>query len=91
LTTTEKLCVTDAAASQVAFPAWLAITEHLPTPPTVIVLPETVQTAGVVDAKLTAKPELAEAPITNGGVPEATLPSGPNVIVWTFVLVTVNA
>jgi hypothetical protein len=44
--------------------------------------PDTPQTAGVEDAKLTVSPDEAVAEIGNGGVPGATLPSEPNVMVW---------
>jgi hypothetical protein len=40
-------------------PAWLAVSEHVPAAKTVTNRVETVQTPAVVDAKLTASPELA--------------------------------
>ena len=43
--------------------------------------PATVQTEVVVEAKLTARPELAVAAIVNGEAPKTTPESGPNVIV----------
>jgi hypothetical protein len=64
-----------------ALPAWLAAIEQEPSARTVTVLPATVQTEVVVEAKLTANPELAVAPIVNGATPKLTLLSAPNVIV----------
>jgi hypothetical protein len=55
--------------------------EQVPAARIVTVFPETVQTPGVVEAKLTVRPELAVAPIVNGAVPSVTVLSGPNVIV----------
>ena len=55
--------------------------EHAPTAMIVTVEPETVQTAEVVDAKVTGSAELAVAPTGNGAVPVGTLPSAPKVIV----------
>jgi hypothetical protein len=43
------------------FPGWLAVIEHVPAATTVTTAPATVQTEIVVEAKLTASPELAEA------------------------------
>jgi hypothetical protein len=62
-------------------PAWLAVIEHEPPATIVTALPETVQTKVVVEAKLTANPELAVAPMGNGDTPYVTLPSAPNAIV----------
>ena len=56
-----KLCVTGAAAAYVALPAWLATMEQVPPPTTVTVVPATVHTVGVVEAKLTVRPELEVA------------------------------
>ena len=39
-------------------PAWLAVTVQLPVVTSVTKLPLTVQTAGVLELKLTASPEL---------------------------------
>jgi hypothetical protein len=41
-----------------------------------------VQTGIVVEAKLTASPELAVALTVNGATPKLTLPGVPNVMVW---------
>ncbi len=46
-------------------PVWLAWMVHVPTETRVTVEPETVQTLMVVDAKLTARPELAVALTVN--------------------------
>jgi hypothetical protein len=46
----------------------------------VAVTPDTVQTPGVVDAKLTGSPELAEAVSENWAAPKTRLPKGPNEI-----------
>ena len=43
-------------------------------------LPATAQTAGVIEAKLTARPEVAVAPTENGAAPRLTLLNGPNVM-----------
>jgi hypothetical protein len=67
-------------------PAWLAVSEHEPPATIVTVLPETVQTDVVVEAKLTARPELAVAVTVNGAVPELTSLGAPNVIVCVAAL-----
>ena len=64
-----KPCVTGVAAPYVASPAWLAVIEHAPPATIVTVLPDTVQTDVVADARLTARPELAVAPMVNGETP----------------------
>jgi hypothetical protein len=64
-----KLRVTALAAAKSALPAWVASIEQVPTETNVTVLPETVQTVEVVDAKLTASPELAVALTVNGDAP----------------------
>jgi hypothetical protein len=46
------------------------------------VLPETVQTLGVVDEKLTGSPDDAVALRLSGGLPSTWLEREPNVIVW---------
>jgi hypothetical protein len=53
----------------------------VPTAITLTVAPETVQTEGVVDAKLTGKPELADALTANGAAPSVWFANAPNVIV----------
>ena len=46
------------------------------------IVPAAVQTAGVVEAKLTASPELAVAVSANAEMPKLTLPGWGNKIVW---------
>jgi hypothetical protein len=55
---------------------------HIPTPASVTVAPDTVQTVEVVEAKLTANPELALALTANGAVPNTRLDKLPKLIVW---------
>jgi hypothetical protein len=78
---TVKDRVTGAAAAKAALPAWLAVMEHVPTARMVTVLPDTVHTEVVVEAKVTANPELAVALMVNGAAPSETLLNAPNVIV----------
>ena len=47
---------TSEAAAYIAFPAWLAVSEHVPSTIKVNVAPATVQMVAVVEAKLTARP-----------------------------------
>ena len=60
---------TDEAAAYVVLPAWLALAVQVPALSSVSVLPLTVHTAGVVDAKLTARPEVALAASSGAAVP----------------------
>jgi hypothetical protein len=60
---TVKVFVT-AAAAYVPLPAWLAVIEQVPAATAVSVLPVTVQTPVVVDAKLTARLDEAVADST---------------------------
>src|SRR5580658_7807530 len=74
-----------------AFPDWLAAIEQRPPltvntavpPPPLFMLGfgPTVQTFGVVELKMTGRPELAVALILKGVTPKATLLSGANVMV----------
>jgi hypothetical protein len=75
--------VTVAAGAYLASPPWVAIIEQVPAAILVRMLPEIVQTPGVVDTRLTVKSELAVALIENEGLRESnvTLPRGPKVIV----------
>ena len=66
---TVKLWVTATAAAKLLSPGWLACIVHLPPDTTVTVAPATVQTAGVVDEKLTGSPDDAVAVTVNGAVP----------------------
>ena len=54
---------------------------HVPTATSVTVAVETVQVAGVVEAKATGRPEEAVAPTANGAVPKAWFESAAKVIV----------
>jgi hypothetical protein len=55
---------------------------HVPTATRVTVAPESVHTADVSDAKLTVRPDDDVALTVNGAVPNTSLESAPNVIVW---------
>ena len=68
---TWKVRVTGIAARYRALPAWLAWIEQGPAVSSVTVLPVTVQTSGVVEAKLTGRPELDVALTLNGASPAA--------------------
>ena len=57
-----------------ALPAWLALMVQVPAATSVSVLPLTVQTLGVVEAKLTGRFELAVATNAGGAVPKVWLP-----------------
>jgi hypothetical protein len=78
---TVKLCVTGGAAPKDASPGCETVMEHVPTPMMVTVVPAIVQTAGVVDAKLTASPEVAVAVRVNGATTKVTSLNAPNVVV----------
>ena len=79
--TTWKVCDTVGAPRYALLPAWLALMEQLPTATSVSVLPLTVQTLGVVEAKLTASPELAVAASAGGVVPSVWLPGEAKLMV----------
>lgn len=68
------------AGAKVAFPAWLAVTVQEPAATKVNVVPLTVHTLGVLEAKVTARPELADA-LSAAVVPAVWLPSGTKVTV----------
>ena len=55
---------------------------HVPTATSVAVLPATVQTDVVSEAKLTGRLEDAVALSVKGALPSAIFESDPNVIVW---------
>ena len=63
-------------------PAWLAVIEQVPAPASVTRFPATVQTPVVVEAKLTGRPDDADASSVTFPEPNATLPRALNVIVW---------
>jgi hypothetical protein len=79
---TVKLRVTGVAAPKAAFPACVAVMEQVPAATIVTIAPATLQTAAVVEAKLTVRPELAAAVIANGAMPKLTSLSGPNSMAW---------
>jgi hypothetical protein len=78
---TVKLLATDVAAAYVALPAWLAVTVQVPAETSVSVLPLTVHTALVLEAKPTARPEVAVAERLTVPAPSTWLPGEVKVIV----------
>ena len=66
---TWKLWLTGVAAAQLVFPGCVAWMVQAPAAASVTVAPDTVQTAEVVEAKLTASPEEAVAPTVIGAPP----------------------
>ena len=64
-----------------AFPADVAVMEHVPVPIMVTVEPDTVQTPSVVEVKETGNPEDAVALMINGGAATVTSLSAPKEIV----------
>ena len=62
-------------------PAWLASTVQAPGATKVSVVPLTVQTLAVVEAKETGKPELAVAESAGGALPTVGLLGAANVTV----------
>ena len=81
---TVKPCETLTAGAKVPLPAWLAVMAQFPAATTVTVVFATVQIAGVMEVKLTGKPELAVAPIVNGVAPKLTPVRAPKAIVWAW-------
>ncbi len=79
---TVKVRTTSGAALNASLPACDATMLHWPTACNVTVFPVTVQTAGVVLAKLTASPDDAVADKLNGGSFSRLSGSGPKSIVW---------
>ena len=71
-------------------PACVAWIVQVPTETSVTVVPDTVQTAGVVEAKLTPLPDDALALTLNGAVPKTWFESAPKVMVWGAGVVTVS-
>lgn len=71
--TTVKLRATMAAAAKVVLPGWLAVTEQLPALSKVTVVPLTLQTLGVVDAKDTARPDVDVAVNAGAATPQLAL------------------
>ena len=62
-------------------PAWVALMEQVPAVSSLMVLTLTVQTAGVVLASVTVRPELAVAATVNGATPKVLLPGLAKVMV----------
>jgi hypothetical protein len=81
LARTEKVCTTGLAAAYLALPDCEATIVHEPGAISVAVAPETVQTAVVLEAKLTASPELADA-LRLALPPTVWVAMAANVIVW---------
>ena len=77
-----KLCETAGAGEYSELPGWLAWMVQVPAARSDATDPETVQTAGVEDAKATASPEVADA--DKFRVVPATWPAGAvaKVMVW---------
>ena len=65
-----------------ALPVCVALMVQVPVATRVTVVPDTVQTAGVVEAKLTVRPEVAVALTVNGGVPKCWFGKAAKVMVW---------
>jgi hypothetical protein len=61
--------------------------EHVPAEPAVTVLPDTLQTPGVLDVRVTASPELALAGTENGLTPQVTFAIAGKVIVCDAVAI----
>ena len=59
----------------------MAVIEQVPAAKIVTVFPETVHTPGVVDVRLTVRPDDAVATTANGAIPKVTLPNDPKKIV----------
>ena len=73
--------MTGVAGAYVKFPAWLAVIEHVPSVNSVTVAPDTVQTVRLLEANVTANPELTVAVKTNGAAPKVCPLGFVNVIV----------
>jgi hypothetical protein len=79
---TVKLRLTGVAAAQFVLPAWVAWRLQVPAVSSVTELPDTVHTVGVVEARFTAKLELAVALTVNGTVVKVRFEIVPKVMVW---------
>jgi hypothetical protein len=79
---TWKLWLTGGAAAQLLLPACVAWMVQVPRAASVTVAPDIVHTAGVVEAKLTARPDDAVALTLNGAVPYPRFESAAKVMVW---------
>ncbi len=78
-------CTTGVAAAKLGLPAWLAESVQVPADTNVSVVPATVQTVGVVDTKLTGKPDEAVATSAPAGVPMVLLPGDVKMMVCAAV------
>ena len=76
-----QLAIMGVAAATLALPAWLAVTEHAPAPSSVRLVPLTVQTPGVVDARVTVRPEDDVATSAIGAEPKVWFPGEAKVMV----------
>ncbi len=79
---TVNVCVTGVAGAYVELPAWLALMEQVPSPESVTVTPETLQTAVLMEPNATGNPELALALKLKGAAPRISVASVPKVMVW---------
>ncbi len=79
---TVKLCATCEAAELELLPARLASMVQVPAAPNVAVVPETVQTLGVVEVKETARPEFSVTENASGA-PTVCVPGLSKVMVCT--------
>jgi len=79
---TWKLWLTGVAAAQLVLPTCVARLVQVPAATSVTVEPDTVHTAGVVEPKLTVRPEDAVALTANGAVPNGWFESVPKAMVW---------
>ncbi len=68
-------------------PAWLAVIEQEPVVSSVTLLPDTVHTVPVVEAKLTLSPELAVAVSVTGLWIRVLSASAPKLMVWLAALI----
>jgi hypothetical protein len=68
-----------------ASPACVAWMVHVPTATRVAVVPDTVHTGAVNEAKLTGKLEEAVALRAKGALPSVIFESAPNVMVWLWI------
>ena len=78
---TRNECETGAAAVWLTSPAWLAATLHVPGATSASALALTVHTLGVVEAKDTARPDVAVAVSAAGATPKVWLPGEMKVMV----------
>ena len=84
-----KGCGSGGAALNVASPAWLAVTVQVPGAVIVTVLLASVQLPLALN--VTGRPDEAVALTVKGGLPYCLLPSGPNVIVCSALVMSNTA